>query len=238
MPKTIIVMPCYNEEQRIEPEAFQAFAQANPDITLLLVDDGSKDGTWPLLEKMAAASPVRALKLPVNGGKAEAVRQGFLAALKEKPDLVGFWDSDLATPLEDIPLFIHELMADDKLIMVTGCRLMRLGSNIRRKPLRHYLGRFCATLVSLHLNLPVYDTQCGAKIMRADAAEKASVRPFASRWFFDVEIYKRLRRVYGRETLMDGVLEVPLLRWYEQPGSKLRLGSAFKEFLKMLRSGD
>src|SRR5579883_649398 len=105
MNSTVVVIPCYNEALRLRVADFVAYAAANPDITFLFVDDGSRDATWEVLEKLRAqAGPsVHLLRKTPNGGKAEAVRAGMNHAIEQlEPQIVGFWDADLATPVEAI----------------------------------------------------------------------------------------------------------------------------------------
>eukprot|EP00965_Chrysotila_dentata_P189709 6173466-Pleurochrysis_carterae.AAC.6 len=99
-----LVIPCFNEERRIHGEQFQEFLLAQPQVRIIFVDDGSTDGTLPLLRTVAerAKGAASILALPRNGGKAEAVRKGMLAAMETGCEHVGFWDSDLATPLDAV----------------------------------------------------------------------------------------------------------------------------------------
>ncbi len=234
--QTVILIPCYNEEERLEVKPITEFAAAHPEIALWLLNDGSTDKTWEIISRLSEIPNIHGIDFPVNQGKAETVRQGMIAALKEKPETIGFWDGDLATPLEIIPLFVQKLKDEPQLGMVTGCRLARLGAQIERKALRHYLGRFFATIVSSHLKLGVYDTQCGAKLMIADWAEISSRKPFSSKWFFDVEMYKRLVAELGRDRIIRGVYEYPLPVWEDKAGSKVKLLSTIWQLVKVLRA--
>ena len=193
--RCIIVVPCYNEESRFPAARFAAFAASHPDIGFLLVNDGSTDKTLAMLERAAQGHPgqVRVIDQPRNGGKAEAVRSGILAALAEPGcQLTGFWDADLATPLEAIPEMAAIAQARPELAMVFGARVKLLGRFVERRASRHYLGRVFATVVSTVLRLPIYDTQCGAKIFRVTPeARELFEAPFCSRWVFDVEIIAR-----------------------------------------------
>ena len=107
MPRTSLVVPCFNEESRFRPEAFRTFAKAWPGGVFLLVDDGSRDNTIQLLYALQEPIPrsFEVLYLAKSVGKAEAVRNGFQRAFRSTPDYVAFWDADLATPLETAPVF-------------------------------------------------------------------------------------------------------------------------------------
>jgi hypothetical protein len=160
-----------------------------------------------------------------NRGKAEAVRCGFLESFRSGYDLIGYWDADLATPLETIPRFC-ELLEDGRVDGVIGSRVLLLGRHIRRRAVRHYLGRVFATCASLAIGLPVYDTQCGAKVFRNTERLRQVFRsPFRVNWTFDVEVLARfllLERIFGGPKILDRFVEYPLERWDDVPGSKLR----------------
>eukprot|EP00966_Prymnesium_polylepis_P088052 2037373-Prymnesium_polylepis.1 len=152
--KLTVVVPCYNEESRLPTQAFIDYlASGAHEVQLLFVDDGSTDQTVQLLQRIAAAAPAKraaVLSLGNNQGKAEAVRRGMLQAIEAGDcDIVGFWDSDLATPLAAIADLAAELRARPAMQMVFGARVALLGRDIRRSAKRHYLGRVFATLASL-----------------------------------------------------------------------------------------
>ena len=228
MARIIIVVPCYNEAKRFPAEAFAEFIQRTKDIAFLFVDDGSTDGTPALLKQLEQQTPERVgvLLLPHNQGKAEAVRQGCLAAFAQGAEYVGYWDADLATPLDAIPEFVALLDERPQLELVCGARVQLLGRSIRRSAVRHYLGRVFATAASLTLGLAVYDTQCGAKLFRTTPRMRAAfARPFASRWLLDVEILARmiaLGRAAGLPPVEQVVYEHPLRQWHDRAGSKVK----------------
>jgi hypothetical protein len=115
-------------------------------------------------------------------------------------------------------------MAERPADVLLGARVRLLGTRIERRAWRHYLGRVFATFASLALRLPVYDTQCGAKLFaRSAALEAALARPFRSRWVFDVELLERmLAGAGGAPPLSPGrIREVPLAEWRDVGGSKL-----------------
>ncbi len=226
---TTIIVPCYNEVARLPIHAFQSFAAQSSDLSFLFVDDGSTDGTAALIAPLVAEHPGRFQfsRLEANAGKAEAVRQGMLLALKDDPEMVGFWDADLSTPLNQFPLFQHLLAQRTFVQIVMGSRVRLLGWDIRRSPERHYLGRIGATLISLALHLAVYDTQCGAKLFRVTPEVKSIwAEPFISRWLFDVEILFRFLQAFSsgeeREKAKEALYELPLEAWRDIGGSKVR----------------
>ncbi|HYU25066.1 MAG TPA: glycosyltransferase, partial [Thermoanaerobaculia bacterium] len=128
MSRLALVIPCYNEEHRLPVDELRRFSVSGVDLELVLVNDGSGDGTLRLLESLHEENPSRftVLNLAQNSGKAEAVRRGILAALDRKPDYVGFWDADLATPLSELPVFVEILDARPAVQMVMGARVRLL----------------------------------------------------------------------------------------------------------------
>ena len=100
MTYSTVVIPCFNEARRLPAEHIQALGHETG-VHLLLVDDGSTDGTALALERICRALPIgraRLLVLDRNYGKAEAVRRGMLSALEIGSDVVAYLDADLATP--------------------------------------------------------------------------------------------------------------------------------------------
>jgi len=219
----VVVVPCFNEAKRLDPQAFSGFLEKAPNITLVFVDDGSVDDTPLLLERLRQRHPkqVRTLRLNKNAGKGEAVRRGVQIALRNRPSMVGYWDADLATPLDAIPRFCKVLGERAELELVMGSRVALLGRTIRRSTVRHFMGRVFATAASLILRLRVYDTQCGAKLFRVTPTTTQLFKePFNSRWFFDVEILARM--IASIPAADDVIYEYPLEYWEDVPGSRLR----------------
>lgn len=222
----VIVIPCYNEAPRFVPERFTPLLQPGS-VSLLLVNDGSTDGTLAILQAMAARFPGRCavLNLAHNGGKAEAVRRGLLQAVEAGPDAVGYLDADGATPGQEMARLVEVFRHERKPVLLAA-RIAMAGHRIERHPLRHYLGRFFATCAALALGHPVYDTQCGAKLfMVRPSLLDALRRPFSGRWAFDVELLGRLR--YPDDPGVppcppEEWLEVPLRQWRDEPGSKMK----------------
>jgi dolichyl-phosphate beta-glucosyltransferase len=229
MSQTVVVIPCYNEAQRLQVEAFREYAAGHRSVRFLLVDDGSTDATAAVLRSMrdGDAEAFDVLTLPRNMGKAEAVRRGFLEAFERAPDHVAFWDADLATPLDAIAEFIELLDRRPDLEVVFGSRVNLLGRSVKRNLARHYVGRVFATAAAAILGLAVYDTQCGAKMFRVNEDTAGLFRePFVAGWVFDVEIVARMlkaRRGTARPPVSAILYEHPLMVWRDIKGSKVPL---------------
>ncbi|HVA88825.1 MAG TPA: glycosyltransferase [Chloroflexota bacterium] len=238
--RLILVIPCYNEAERLEVDALAAWRAPGYRIHLLLVNDGSTDNTLGVLESLRARAPdrIEILDLTPNRGKAEAVRQGMLRACAQDPDYAGFWDADLATPLVEVSRFLTVLDSRPEIDMVFGARVKLLGRLIHRKVYRHYYGRILATAISILLNLGIYDSQCGAKLFRVQPdITEIFARPFLSRWLFDVEIIARYGRILqprGRR-LAEVIYEIPLREWRDIGHSKVRPRDALLAYMDLAR---
>ncbi len=238
--RVALVVPCYDEAERLDAAAFREFARGRPWLRFVFVDDGSRDGTRGVLAGLARDAPgvCEIVVLERNRGKAEAVRAGVLHALSGGGELVGFWDADLATPLTELDRFRACFAAQPALEVVLGSRVRLLGHRVERSELRHYFGRVAATCVSRILRLSVYDTQCGAKLFRASPALREAFRePFLTRWEFDVEILARWleqQRARGEDP-GPRMRELPLLEWRDVAGSRLRPRDFVRAPLELLR---
>ena len=239
-PEVVVVVPCFNEAQRLSRNDFLSFVDHHRGFHFLFVDDGSHDATVEILEGLKLERPDRfsILNLERNFGKAEAVRRGFLDRMTSGVPYLAFWDADLATPLEVLPYFLKAFDEQPRVEMVLGARVKLLGHRIKRHELLHYLGRVFATLVSLVLNLAVYDTQCGAKMFRVtDTLRDIFQKPFCSRWIFDVEIlarYKKIRGIKNQTECESLIYELPLRQWEDVQGSKLHPADFFKAFFELI----
>lgn len=225
---TAIVVPCYNEAARLDVKAFDVYLRESRDVSFVLVDDGSRDGTREVLERLRTLHPGRiaVLGLAENVGKAEAVRRGVRAALRRAPEFVGYWDADLATPLATIDRFRSVMGEQRELLLVMGSRVGLLGRRIQRTWKRHFAGRAFATAASIVLGIGVYDTQCGAKLFRVTPETAALFdTPFRTQWIFDVEMLARLMmsiRSSGESRAEELIYEYPLERWEDVADSRLK----------------
>lgn len=234
MSSIAIIIPCYNEEKRLNTRAFIQFLESHPEVKLLFVNDGSIDSTTTIIEEILIHNKAADLvNLTSNSGKGEAVRQGILKALTEnKFDFIGYLDADLSTPLEDFyELYRCALMKNADFIF--GSRIQKLGSNIQRSFLRHVIGRIVVTFIDKKFKLGYYDTQCGAKVFKAQILEATIIKPFFTKWFFDIEIFLRLKSI--NENYFG--IEFPLKKWKSVEGSKINLfsfPSVCKEIIVLL----
>jgi dolichyl-phosphate beta-glucosyltransferase len=252
LPRSLtIVLPAYNEEARLGPALDELFgylkrqgergrdgapgsATLPADVRVLVVDDGSTDGTAALVrarpeavEPPGAGTAPLALRSMPHGGKGAAVRAGMLAAVT---DVVVFADADMATPPDQFPLLVEALAEHD---VALGSRIQPDGSDMRasQPPYRRLLGRMFHLLASAWAVGPVQDTQCGFKGFTRDAAHDLFARQAITSIVFDVElIYLARRRGYR-------IAVVPI-RWADRRGSRMHPGPrlALQVALDLLRA--
>jgi dolichyl-phosphate beta-glucosyltransferase len=222
-----IVLPAYNEEARLGPGLDELFGYLGsdagqvalpPDVRVLVVDDGSTDGTAaivhhrPEAERSPDGTPPRLSIISApHGGKGAAVRAGMLAA---DADAIVFADADMATPPDQIGPLVAALRDHD---LALGSRIQPDGSDMRatQPPLRRLLGRVFHALASIWVVGPVQDTQCGFKGFTRAAAQDLFARQRVESIVFDVEIiYLARRRGYR-------IAIVPV-RWADRRGSRMR----------------
>ena len=223
-----IVLPAYNEAKRISPALDELFAYldappvegVHPRIDVLIVDDGSTDGTAELVRgRPEAARPADGddaslAVLPArHAGKGSAVKAGMLAAQGE---IVVFADSDMATPPEELPKLVEALESAD---VALGSRIQPDGSDMRatQPRYRRFLGAVFHTLASLWVVGDVKDTQCGFKGFTREAAQDLFKRQKVTSIVFDVELIHLARRRGYR-------LAIVPIRWHDVRGSRMRPG--------------
>jgi glycosyltransferase involved in cell wall biosynthesis len=203
------------------------------------VNDGSRDRTQIVLNELVAFNPVQLLtnELFKNVGKAEAIRETFIYLIKNNIefDYVGYLDADLSTPLSEMKR-LYSIANEEQLLMVFGSRVKLLGNSITRSLKRHYLGRIFATLASKLIGLPIYDTQCGAKVFHNSIINELFNKPFVSKWIFDIELFIRYKKNYD----LKYIKEITLESWTEIGGSKIKLKDFVRipvEFFRIWRKG-
>lgn len=226
----IIVIPCYNEFNKIDKNAFINFLKNTPGVSLVFSEDGSTDNTLSVLKEIQDLfkSQVHICISKQNNGKGEAIRKGMLYSLDKglKFDRIAYLDADLSVSLEEC-ISISKLVTKD-ILFAFGSRISKIDNIIIRSQFRHYSGRFVATLISNLLHIPVYDTQCGCKVFDAKLAKPVFEESFISKWLFDVEIFFRIINLYTRNELNKMSVEIPLNSWIDAGGSKVKLSYFFK----------
>jgi len=224
--KTGIIIPCYNEENRLNVSAFLNFITKENDFHLCFVNDGSKDDTISVLKNIQAQNPdkISVVNMKKNAGKAAAVRAGA-RYLHSRGDItfIGFIDADLSTDFEDFNDLLKTLKTNHKLSMVFGSRAKNASKGIEKNTIRAIFSKIIKMLVFLILRLPIEDTQCGAKVFRTKMVPILFKRSFFSRWLFDVEMFLRMKKYYGKTTVINKIYEQPLHRWVHMEDSKLGL---------------
>jgi dolichyl-phosphate beta-glucosyltransferase len=227
-PDLSIVIPAYNEVDRLEPTVrriLEYCGTERPDHEILVVDDGSTDGTADLARRIAAQHPsLEVLELGVNRGKGAAVRAGMVAARGAR---VLFCDADLATPIEELAKL--EAFVDRGFDIAIASRAAP-GADIRvrQHPLREMMGRTFNLLVRALAVGGIADTQCGFKLFTRQAAHDLFGRALLDGFAFDVEILWLARGRYR-------IAEVPVT-WRHVAESKVSPGSdAARMFLDLAR---
>ena len=197
----VVVVPCFNEEHRIDEQAFLDLIEPGQ-IRLLFVNDGSTDGTGMLLDRLRQkAEGIGVLELSQNVGKGEAVRRGLRRAIESGAAIVGYFDADLSTPGSELLRMVRILDERTELVAVFGSRVARLGSRIQRSAVRHYTGRIFAPSPRWHLAFPSTTRSAAPRCSRVNESLVAAVQiPFPSAWSFDVILCQRL---------FDGTCEKP-----------------------------
>ena len=238
--KVVIIIPCYNEAERLDTNNFIDYLSQNTHLHFIFVDDGSTDNTNLIINQIILKfdSLVSLLINETNKGKAESVRLGVIESFTMNPDFIGYLDADLAAPIEEIDNLLNIIKADTKKEVVFASRIQLIGNEIKRNYFRYFIGRVFATCISLLLKIRVYDTQCGAKIFSRKICEVIFIEQFISPWLFDVELFARLINVYGMDKTIEISFEQPVRKWIDIDGSKVKpiffLKAPF-ELLKIVR---
>ncbi len=231
-----IVIPCYNEEKGLIIEKYSHFIEENKNVLICFVNDGSTDNTLEILEGLKNNYPKHVVvhNLVKNAGKAEAIRNGMHFCKENHPfDYIAYLDADLATSLEECLAMTHYL--NNKITFVFGSRIKRIGAVIERSYYRFFVGRIIATSISYILKLGVYDTQCGCKVFSKELATAVFKEPFISKWLFDVEIFDRIIKFYGRAKVLEKMIEVPLIKWIDAGDSKVKTSYFFKLWIDLYK---
>ena len=230
-PRLSIVIPAYNEEARLRAcleSALDYLARTGTETEVLVVDDGSTDGTAPIVESLATGRrrdgrlEIRVLRNGRNRGKGYSIKHGVLTA---RGDLILISDADFSTPIDDLHLLLKAVEEGGCGIAIGSRGLPDSRVEIHQAPWREMMGRGFNRLVRLLTGLPFKDTQCGFKLLRRQEALPLFRAARIERFAYDVEILYLARKAGIR------VAEVPVL-WRNAEGSKV---NALVDPLNMLK---
>ncbi len=230
-----VVIPCYNEEDRLLSTEFLNFIDKNSGYHLCFVNDGSKDNTLEVLHNLRNGREdyITVYDCEKNGGKAEAVRLGMLhMAKKTDLDYIGFLDADLSTDLKDFDDLVSTI-ENSNFKIVSGSRISRMGANITKESARKIISMTVNLIIRKILGMNFKDTQCGAKIFSKDVIHLAFDKKFVTQWIFDVEIFKRMSMYFGTQNATKFICEQPLKRWIHADGSKLSMKDSIKIIMQL-----
>lgn len=232
----VIIVPCYNEANRLPIKSYSNFLEKETQVSVLFVNDASTDTTLEVLTKLKEAYPnqVGILENKKNRGKAESIRNGILHLIDTNTSQIfAYLDADLATSLEECYSYTNHLIDNKEFVFAS--RILKIGSVVERKFSRFFFGRIIATIISNILDIKVYDTQCGCKVFTHNIAELIFKKPFISKWLFDVEIFSRILKHYGKEKALSFMNEIPVKRWVDIGDSKVKMSYFFQLWIDLYK---
>ncbi len=214
-PRLSIVVPAFNEAGRLRrtlPRLLAYGRGLGEPVELIVVDDGSVDGTSAVVQELGAGCGfVVLLQSARNRGKGASVRRGVLAA---RGDHVLFTDADLSAPIEEAAKLRDALAGAE--VAIGSRRIGGADVQVRQPALRGLAGRLFSRVVAVVLLPGIRDTQCGFKAFRRAAAQEVFARQRLDGFGFDVEILWLARRLGYR------IAEVPIV-WRDDPRTHVRL---------------
>jgi len=211
-----VVIPAYNEEERLPrtlKRVLSYLGRRGVEFEVIVVDDGSEDGTCEVALSFASHSPVRVLRNERNRGKGYSVRRGMLEA---RGELRLFSDADLSTPIEELPKLEGAILEEGFDIAIASRGLPQSRLLVRQPLWREALGRTFNLYIQLLLLPGIWDTQCGFKLFTARAAEEVFRRVTLEGFGFDFEA------LFIAKKLGLKVKEVPVT-WYHSPKTKVKV---------------
>jgi dolichyl-phosphate beta-glucosyltransferase len=218
-PTLSIVIPAFNEAARLGtalPEVIHYIQRDYPSGELIVVDDGSSDGTADVAARVfAECGAVRAeiVRYASNRGKGYAVRRGLLAA---RAPVALFTDADLSAPITEAPKLVDPIVRGDADLTFGSRALNRELIGVHQPPLRDAAGRVFNTALRVATHLPFRDTQCGFKAFRMSVCRPIVEHALVDRFGFDVELLYVALRAGLR-------LREIAVRWDHRDGSKVRM---------------
>ena len=215
-PLVSVVIPAYNEAERIRPglrQILEHVARTGLDCEIVLVDDGSRDGTAEVVRgELEGHLPLQILRQEPNQGKAAAVKRGILAG---RGRYVGFADADMSTPFAEIERCLQALEAGADVAI--GSRAMHDSDIQVHQPwYRQWAGQAFGAYTRLILLPGIADSQCGFKFFRREVAQDLCTNQRLAGWAFDAELlYLAQRRGYT-------IAQIPV-HWINDPNTKVNM---------------
>lgn len=225
-----IIIPAYNEEARLPEtlEKLDKFIASVPEmqVEVLIVNDGSHDGTAQLAREAAEHDPrYRLLDNPGNRGKGYSVRNGMLQA---RGDWALLTDADLSTPIDEVLTLYRDASSAKAEIAIGSRALDRSKVTVHQSAIREFSGRFFNIIMRLATGLPYQDTQCGFKLFSRQAAKTVFSKQQLAGFGFDVEILY-IARLHNLKAV-----EVPVA-WANVEGTKVGLLQGLNAFVDIFR---
>ena len=234
LPPVSVVIPAYNEQERLPASLDKVAAFLNEQVEgsseILVVDDGSTDGTFESARRAGAALENENLRVTVldngrNRGKGYSVRNGVS---QSRYPWVLFTDADLSAPIEELPKLFTAVQEQDCDVAIGSRAVDRSLIGVHQSPFREAMGRVFNLAVRVGAGLPFKDTQCGFKLFSEKAARDIFSRQLLEGFGFDVEV------LYLAKKLGYPATEVPV-RWDHCEGTKVRMFSGADAFIDILR---
>ena len=236
--KTGIIIPCHNEEKKMNAQAFISFIKNNSDYHLCFVNDGSRDNTLELLYDMKRRAPhnISIIDVKKTSGKAIAVRAGirFLYNMKTI-NYIGFIDADLSINLEDFKKLVKTLKIDDSVSVVYTSFNTKDNDIIQCDLFGGIVAKCIKYGVHQLLKIPICNTFYGAKVFRKSIIPIICGEAFVCRYLFQVEMFLRLKNYIGRKGVMSKVLERPSINNNEIDCLKLKYYTTLITIARIVR---
>lgn len=228
-PSLSVVIPCYNEEQRLPRtmEQVERYLDARgASYEIVLVDDGSSDGTRRIMDVAAERNPaVRIQVLPHNRGKGRALAEGVAVARGER---ILVTDADLSTPIEELD-DLEAALAGGAGVAIASRALRGSRVEISQPFYRVLMGKTFNLLVQALLLPGIWDTQCGFKLFRGDVARDVFAALSTDGFGYDPEVLYRARKKGV------GIVEVPVVWRNSAPTKVSAIRSSLDMFKHVLR---
>jgi dolichol-phosphate mannosyltransferase len=227
--KTVVIIPTYNELGSLESLISSVFSLAIADLSVIVVDDNSPDGTGVLAEELALKYPITVIHRPEKRGLGTAYVEAFRSILDSKipPDYVIQMDADLSHNPKDIPRFLEKIKECD---VVLGSRYVRGGGTENWSIARELISRFGCFFSRVVLGLPYRDLTGGFKCYRREVLEKMNLDSLSS-----VGYNFQIETTYRAHTQGARICEIPIIFVERKSGvSKFNISIIIESFIKVL----